>query len=96
MEDCSKLVQICCAIHNFLVEKNYPIPVVEPSIAPAFDAGDLDDAGNLEDEELDDTIPLSVSDAGEPENIVANPLNPLEEMEAEATNQVLLEKYLWY
>ena len=34
--------------------------------------------------------------AGEPENIVANPLNPVEEMEAEATNQVFLEKYLWY
>ena len=63
---------------------------MEPSVAPSFDAGDL------EDEELDDTIPLSISDAGEPENIVANPLNPVEEMEAEATNQVFLEKYLWY
>ena len=93
MEDCSKLVQICCAIHNFLLEKNYPIPDVDPSPTPACDLGDL---GNLDDEDLDDTIPLSVSDAGEPENIVANPLNPLEEMEAEATNQVLLEKYLWY
>ena len=90
MEDCSKLVQICCALHNFLLDKNYPIPDVEPSATPDFDLGDLGDMG---DEDLDDTIPLSVSDAGEPENIIAN---PLQEMDEEPTNQVLLEKYLWY
>ena len=84
------MVQICCALHNFLLDKNYPIPDVEPSATPDFDLGDLGDMG---DEDLDDTIPLSVSDAGEPENIIAN---PLKEMDEEPTNQVLLEKYLWY
>ena len=78
------MVQICCALHNFLLDKNYPIPDVEPSATPDFDLGDLDD------EDLDDTIPLSVSDAGEPENIMVDE-NPVEEMDKPATHQVLLD-----
>ena len=48
----------------------------------------------MDDEDLNDTIPLvDVPDAGVPENILADPLKEMDEV---ATNQVLLEKYLWY
>ena len=84
MEDCSKLVQICFALHNFLLDKNYPPPEEKPSSATPADGSMVE---SLNDPELDDTLPLS---DGEPENIN---LDAVEDMHKPATNQVLLDKY---
>ena len=85
MEDVSKLVQICFALHNFLLEKNYPPPEEKPSSATHADGSMVE---SLDDPNLDDTLPLS--DDGEPENIN---LDAVEDLHKPATNQVLLDKY---
>ena len=86
MEDVSKLVQICFALHNFLLEKNYPPPEDKPATQAATNDGSMHES--LDDPNLDDTLPLS--DDWEPENIN---LDAVEDLHKPATNQVLLDKY---
>ena len=80
-----------------MLDKNYPPPQEEPSAAPPSAAADARDIGNddpddtlpnLDEPNLDDTLPLS--DDGQPENYE---VDPVEDMEKPATNQILLDKY---
>ena len=95
MEDCSKLVQICCALHNYLLDKNYPLPDLTIFASAGGGGGgagseEAEHEAEFVDDELDDTVPLSVRDAGEPEIVMVDE-NPLVEMDKIATNQVLLD-----
>ena len=85
LEDCSKLAQICFALHNFLLDKNNPEEECETE-EPDVNNDENDDQGQAT--ENDEQLPVA-----ENENIPEEQRKKLKKMAEKATHQKLLEKY---
>ena len=102
MEDCSKLIQICCALHNYLKEKGVEFEFVWPPTTTTTTTSTEEAASDEYDSDLDDTIPLP--DVSDTEEDTAAPCSccggripiPIKIKEVKRrvpTNQIIMDKY---
>ena len=98
MEDCSKLIQICCALHNYLKEKNVEFDFEWP---PPENATATTTEEAESDSELNDTLPMpDVLDTEQDTATGCNscgeripiPIDP-KKLPKVPTSQIIMDKY---